>query len=617
MDELVTVIERRSSRGTARGASDVLARARQRVAQQRRRRRAAIVTACAMVASVLVAGLVARDGGDQSRIVAGPRTTVGSPARGPLLVWYGEGAFNVVEADTDKVVFRSSAPGAGCSTCSLVQIGNYVLSAADGVYRLSLIDGSVDRIAAGGQIFLASDRNSVFVVDNRQLSRIDANGKLVGGPWTFPAEYRLTSPARTTASGLLLEWTGDTTSWGRRLAEWNPASSASPVELATFTHLIDARTNDNATTTTALTVANCTAIPCDHSIVIGGQTRVQPPAGTIGFIGGGVFSPDGSTLAAFAVTGERDRQAALVMIDVRAGTATAPIDRSSIRYGEEYGYATWSSDGSAVYFGGLDDPLRRYRLGDAGAEALPWPSNYSTLAATASNGNAPSTTARTATTSSTVAPQLTRCPEPTLKPGTNAAIKFVDFVKLDGITYTNTNPRTATLSDQHLGPQIATVCQSYLTRVAGGESRDGDAAYLEEGTPIYRVNGYDQRFRIAARRDGQIVWFEADTNPAAKVGRDLIDLSQVQTQSIAINDSRDVTIARIDDRPTIERLIELLHQAPVQLSTRAQNGQMYWLKFQLADGTSVNRAFFVDYGEFSRGIQVPQEFTDVIKTTVR
>jgi hypothetical protein len=122
MDDLAVAIDRRSSRGAPRGATDVLDGARRRATQQRRRRRGAVAAACAVAALAVGAGLVARDGGDDSRVIAGPGQTVGSGAQGPLLVRYGAGTFDVVEADTGSVVFRTEAADAGCPTCAMVQI---------------------------------------------------------------------------------------------------------------------------------------------------------------------------------------------------------------------------------------------------------------------------------------------------------------------------------------------------------------------------------------------------------------------------------------------------------------------------------------------------------------
>jgi hypothetical protein len=41
---------------------------------------------------------------------------------------------------------------------------------------------------------------------------------------------------------------------------------------------------------------------------------------------------------------------------------------------------------------------------------------------------------------------------------------------------------------------------------------DGDAAYLDEGTALHAVRGHRPNFRLAARRDGRLVLFEATTN---------------------------------------------------------------------------------------------------------
>jgi hypothetical protein len=42
------------------------------------------------------------------------------------------------------------------------------------------------------------------------------------------------------------------------------------------------------------------------------------------------------------------------------------------------------------------------------------------------------------------------------------------------------------------------------------------AAYLDPGTPLYAVDGYRPSFRLAARREGRLVLYEAAENPSAR-----------------------------------------------------------------------------------------------------
>lgn len=228
-------------------------------------------------------------------------------------------------------------------------------------------------------------------------------------------------------------------------------------------------------------------------------------------------------------------------------------------------------------------------------------------------------TATSATSIATTAPAPAPCPPPRLAPGGNPAIKMVDAVFFGGITYVNLNPRQSAPASSILGPQFATVCDSYITGVVDGTNRNGDATALEVGAPIYRLKGYDSNFRLAAIRNGQIVIFEAFTNPAAKVGRDLIDLTLVEVSAVVINSANDgvTSIARIDDTRLIARLVELLHRAPVDQTRQPIDGMRYHVEFQLADGTSLNRSLSVDLGIYANGIEVGSEFTDIIRAAAR
>lgn len=125
----------------------------------------------------------------------------------------------------------------------------------------------------------------------------------------------------------------------------------------------------------------------------------------------------------------------------------------------------------------------------------------------------------------TVAVGICGCASPKANlPGnttTTIGIDWVNFIQFQGITYLATYSRVGRgLQESDLGPVFATVRFELSGNITdpGYRSKDGDAAFLAPGTPIYMVKGYSARFRLAAHQDGQITLFEADTNTHAQKG---------------------------------------------------------------------------------------------------
>jgi hypothetical protein len=87
---------------------------------------------------------------------------------------------------------------------------------------------------------------------------------------------------------------------------------------------------------------------------------------------------------------------------------------------------------------------------------------------------------------------LVTAPEVSGGPGCRKLVRqgaadYVNFVKLNGITYTADRPVVGrTLDDGDLGPVHATVRCSLGEKMdpKRGEPQDGDAAYLEAGSPL-------------------------------------------------------------------------------------------------------------------------------------
>ena len=192
------------------------------------------------------------------------------------------------------------------------------------------------------------------------------------------------------------------------------------------------------------------------------------------------------------------------------------------------------------------------------------------------------------------------------------AINWVPMVKFGGIDYlrrwylvgqgTREEPRDVTAED--LGRELYRVAfrgDGYAR--SGYRYQDGDATFLNPGTPVYAVKGYTPEFRLGTLEEGKATLYEADTNPFAKTGGDLLDIRGKVTAIDILNDDDAMAVAgTIDDEQAVEGFVETVLEAPVNQSSRDHDGPRYFLGFRLADGTSVVRSFWLETGELSRGI---------------
>lgn len=147
--------------------------------------------------------------------------------------------------------------------------------------------------------------------------------------------------------------------------------------------------------------------------------------------------------------------------------------------------------------------------------------------------------------------------------------------------------------------------------------KNGDAAYLEEGTLIYSIEGYSPDFRLVAKVGAERYLFEADTNPNATKGADLLDIGG-KVEYIRINGGMDgiTELASIKKKSLVSSLVEMVLNAPVDQTVRSSGGSQLFIAFHLDDGTMVSRSFRPDSGVLERGILLPDEFSRTIKSFI-
>src|ERR1700674_5615766 len=100
-------------------------------------------------------------------------------------------------------------------------------------------------------------------------------------------------------------------------------------------------------------------------------------------------------------------------------------------------------------------------------------------------------------------------------PGTtatcNAQIDWVNFIQLSSTQYIAGPQSPTILQESDVGPVYSHVKFKVSGNVCDPNYRlkDGDAAFLDAGTPIYQVNGQPPGLQLAPRFSGQMVAYMA------------------------------------------------------------------------------------------------------------
>lgn len=202
---------------------------------------------------------------------------------------------------------------------------------------------------------------------------------------------------------------------------------------------------------------------------------------------------------------------------------------------------------------------------------------------------------------------------------TATVVDYVPSVKVNDRMYVRepVEPDEEPLDDADLGDPVAQTRCKLSGVVADPDYRpqNGDAAFLEPGTTLRAVEGFDPGFRLAAQVDGEARLYEADTVPGAQHGADVLGDLAGKVTAINVNSQQDgeTVLGRITDQGRVQRLIDMVLDAPVTQARPTGTEERYFVEFTLEDAPPVTRVLFVTDDLLHRGIQVPEEFTAAIR----
>jgi hypothetical protein len=201
----------------------------------------------------------------------------------------------------------------------------------------------------------------------------------------------------------------------------------------------------------------------------------------------------------------------------------------------------------------------------------------------------------------------------------NASIDYVPFVRVGGLSFQKTFSPDVTVRPSRLGATVMTV-RCTISEVVSNpdfESRDGDAAYLPIGTELRAVSGYRRDFRLAAKEDGAWRVYEVMDVPGAATGADQLDLAgKVVTVHLVEGDRGEDIVATVADPVRVTALVQAVLSSPVfperELEERLGDDSPVFVRFELVDGTAVQRAWHVRAGVLWPRIEAPPELAEAL-----
>jgi hypothetical protein len=193
---------------------------------------------------------------------------------------------------------------------------------------------------------------------------------------------------------------------------------------------------------------------------------------------------------------------------------------------------------------------------------------------------------------------ITGCPD--------AEIEWVDVIMNNDIKYQHHFPDPLDKNTPitfEKGKEIGKV--SYMmagNACSNHKTKNGDATYLEKGTPIYEIKGYPSSFAVVANDKVYI----ADENKNAKSAGEFIPLEDL-VKDIHIESTEDGSILHTFAPSSKEKFITIWENLKLEDENKLYKNHSYkgdpvFLEIELNNGVSFRLVYWKKSNIFSRGV---------------
>lgn len=198
--------------------------------------------------------------------------------------------------------------------------------------------------------------------------------------------------------------------------------------------------------------------------------------------------------------------------------------------------------------------------------------------------------------------------------GCGGVASFADMTVVRGVDYLPVaiGSRSAgrDITEADLGPAFDSITVSLG---CSPPTQGNYSTRFNVGIKLYALKGYLPSFRLAVKQAQAILLLEAQRNPHATRGGELLDLDK-KVQSIIVSKQGTPTapLATIEDAKQVAVLIALLDEAPIH-EGNSVGDTLEVLEFQLSDGTFSYLRYDPKTGWTDKNILLPPAFATLIE----
>ena len=213
------------------------------------------------------------------------------------------------------------------------------------------------------------------------------------------------------------------------------------------------------------------------------------------------------------------------------------------------------------------------------------------------------------------APASTDCPSGSDGPA--AIVDYVPFVRHGGLQYVHWGSAAGEVRQEQVGRQVGTVTCRLSDTAYDPDRRpqDGDAAFLPAGTALHALQGADPTVRLVARGEDGWQLYELDDDPAARRGGELLDLRDVVAVHLVEAERGEHVVRSVTDPAEGARVVDAVAAAPLHDRDAQQagvEGPQWFVRFQLADGPPVQRAWYPEGRWLFPRVSSPEALHDAL-----
>ncbi|QED46077.1 hypothetical protein [Cytobacillus dafuensis] len=203
---------------------------------------------------------------------------------------------------------------------------------------------------------------------------------------------------------------------------------------------------------------------------------------------------------------------------------------------------------------------------------------------------------------------LSGCPD--------SEIEWVDMVMINDIKYQHHFPDQTDgnipLSIEK-GSEIGKVTYKMADSACSNhKTKNGDAAYLEKGTPIFEIKGYPSSFVVVA--NDRV--FVAEENKKAKTAGELYAMDQL-VKNIYIESTEDGSRMHTFSQSSKDKFLDAWYQLKLEdveklYKEGKQEGKRVFLEIELNNGVTFRELYWADSNTFHSGAIGNKEIKEII-----